>query len=271
MKLQHLLENAHLDALGMLDADEQSQFNKAFASAPPAVRAQIRGEQARVADMGDLLPDVTPSPQLRDRVLAAISAEMLAESAGSTQGSDLYDLRAPSRVSRKWRTAAVGLIGACGVLAVAFINVLAINTQIKKTMAVNDLPKEVTRGLGSEHTVDVLFSQASRRDFFEVVDDSSGAIAGVASVLHNPAWDHAVVAFKDLPQLAGKEYHLVTVDHDGQISEEIASIGSGNDKNIGTVNVGSRFVKNGARLAIVVADVGASASSGRIFMQTRLS
>jgi hypothetical protein len=60
MTIQQLLENAHLDALGMLDADEQTQFNKAFASAPPAIRAQIRGEQARVADMGDLLPDVTP-------------------------------------------------------------------------------------------------------------------------------------------------------------------------------------------------------------------
>jgi hypothetical protein len=271
MKLQQLLENAHLDALGMLDADEQSQFNKAFASAPPAVRAQIRGEQARVADLGDLLPDVTPSPELRDRVLAAISAEMLAQSAGTADASDVYDLRSPSRVSRRWRTAAVGLIGACGVLAVAFINVLAINTQIKRTMSVTDLPKEVTRGLGSEHTVDVLFSQSSRRDFFEVVGDDTGAVSGVASVLHNPSWDHAVVAFKDLPQLAGKEYRIVTVNHDGQIGEQVASIGSGSDKNIGTVNVGSRFIKAGASLAIVVADVGSGSASGRIFMHTRLS
>lgn len=271
MTLQQLLENAHLDALGMLDADEQTQFNKAFASAPAAVRAQIRSEQARVADISDLLPDVSPTPELRDRVLAAISAEMLAQAAGAADSSDVYDLRTPSRVSRRWRTAAVGLIGACGVLAIAFINVLAINTQIKKTMVVNDLSKEVTRGLGSEHTVDVLFNQASRRDYFEVVGDDSGAASGVASVLHNPSWDHAVVAFKDLPQLAGKEYRLVTVDHDGRIGEPVASIGRGSDKNIGTVNVDSRFMRAGAGLAIVIADIGSDASSGRIYMQTRLS
>jgi hypothetical protein len=76
---------------------------------------------------------------------------------------------------------------------------------------------------------------------------------GMASVLHNPSWDHAVVAFKDLPQLEGKEYHLVVVDHDGQLGERIASIGSGSDKNIGTVNVDTRFVKSGSSLAIVVA------------------
>jgi len=272
MKLQQLLENAHLDALGMLDAADQAEFQAAFASAPPAVRAQVRSEQARAADMGDLLPDVSPTDQLRDRVLAAISAQILAESAGSVD-SDVYEMRAATTVSRRWRTAAVGLIGACGVLAIAVVNVMVINSQIKRSMAVNDLPMEVTRGLGSEHTIDVLFSQSSRRDIFESVASNQGqpAGSGLASILHNPSWDNGVLAYKGLPQVAGKEYRLVVLTDDGQIGQDIATLQTDGDRNIGTVNVASRFLKSGTRLAIVAADIGAESTNGRLHLQTRLS
>ena len=278
MKLQQLLENAHLDALGMLDASEQAEFQSAFASAPPAVRAQVRSEQARAADMGDLLPDVSPTDQLRDRVLAAISAQILAESAGSlgSGDSDVYEMRSATSVSRRWRTAAVGLIGACGVLAIAVVNVMVINTQIKRSMAVNDLPMEVTRGLGSEHTIDVLFSQSSRRDIFESVGSVEGQAgvvggAGLASILHNASWDNGVLAYKGLPQVAGKEYRLVVLTDDGQIGQEIATLETDGDRNIGTMNVASRFLKSGTRLAIIAADIGAESTNGRLHMQTRLS
>lgn len=159
MNVQQLLEHAHLDALGMLEPQEQAEFRLALAESPIRVREMVRREQERACDIGAILPDVAVSPELRSRVLAAIAAEIAASAAslrdgpdvevgrGGTTGSDLYEFRPPSGVSRRWRTTAVALVGACGVLAVALANVVAINAQIKGSMVVTDLSKEVMLGL----------------------------------------------------------------------------------------------------------------------------
>ena len=270
MKIQQLLENAHLDALGMLDASEQAEFQHALASAPDAVRRHIREEQARVADISHLLPDVAPSPQLRERVLAAvaaqISAQLLAEAAAE-QKPDLYEMRRPERVSRRWRAATVAMIGACGVLTIAFVNVLTINSQIKQSMAVLDLPREVTIGLGSEHTVDVLFGDSTRRDRFRAVGDAGGAV----SLLHDSSWDSGLLSYKGLVDRAGSEYRLVVLDAQGRIIERVATLDSSDDKQIRTLRIEGRFLMEGTRLAVVSASVGGADAEGVIRFEARLS
>ena len=104
MNVQQLLEHAHLDALGMLEPQEQVEFQRALADAPPSVREMVRREQARACDINAILPDVTPSPELRARVLAAISAEIAlasssASNVASAPGADLYEFRSTSVVS----------------------------------------------------------------------------------------------------------------------------------------------------------------------------
>ncbi|MFZ4430492.1 MAG: hypothetical protein ACOYPS_09070 [Phycisphaerales bacterium] len=44
MNVQQLLEHAHLDALGMLEPQEQVEFQRALAEAPPPVREMVRRE-----------------------------------------------------------------------------------------------------------------------------------------------------------------------------------------------------------------------------------
>lgn len=270
MNMQQLLEHAHLDALGMLEPGEQAEFHHALASAPASVRTHIREEQARVADISHLLPDVEPSPDLRERVLAAvaaqISAQLLAEAAAEQQ-PDLYEMRRPERVSRRWRAAAIGLVGACGVLAIAFINVLAINGQIKKSMAVLDLPREVTIGLGSEHTSDVLFGDSTRRDRFVAVGDAAGEI----SVLHGASWDAGILSYRGIASEPGAELRLVALDAEGRIVERIATLESVDERQIRSLRVESRFLREGVRLAVVAAPIGAADAMGVIRFEARIS
>src|SRR4051812_3134371 len=114
MSLQELLEHAHLDALGQLDEREQAAFEAAFMVAPPSVKAQIRREQERWAPMEHLLPQVEPSPELRNRVLAAVTAAMVAQGAGE------LSIRPSARVASAWRTASLGLMTAVLVMGAAF-------------------------------------------------------------------------------------------------------------------------------------------------------
>jgi hypothetical protein len=72
MHPEKLLEAALLDAGGLLEAEESAEFELAFASAPAELRAQIRREQARFADLSDVLPDVMPRRELREQVIAAV-------------------------------------------------------------------------------------------------------------------------------------------------------------------------------------------------------
>jgi hypothetical protein len=272
MNVQQLLEHAHLDALGMLEPQEQVEFQRALAEAPPPVREMVRREQTRACDIGAILPDMTASPELRARVLAAISAEIAlaassASSAVSAPGSDLYEFRSTPVVSRRWRTAAVAMVGACGVLGVALANVVSINTQINRSMTVSDLPKEVMQGLGAERINDVLFGGATRRSYFAASD----GFTGVASVLHGPGWEEGVVSFKDLPQQDGSDYRLVTLDAAGAVAEELASLGPGGDKAIRTVKVAARHLDSGSRLAIVCAPRGRPASAGSVCLQAHVS
>ena len=72
MNAQQLLEMALLDSCGLLEDDELEQFETAFAEAPESIKAQIRREQSRFADQSELLPDVSPRPELRRLVVDAV-------------------------------------------------------------------------------------------------------------------------------------------------------------------------------------------------------
>lgn len=125
MKTQELLELAALDALGLLDEGEREAFDVAFRVAPPAVQAQIRREQTRIAGDDSLLPGVDAPIGLKARVLAAWQE---AVDAVSTRGKARRLVGAftllPSRgVSPLWRAGAIGCAAASIVLAVAMFTI----------------------------------------------------------------------------------------------------------------------------------------------------
>lgn len=204
MTLQQLLENAHLDALGQLDEREQAAFEAAFAVAPPAVQAQVRDEQARVAVMDQLLPQVEPPSYLRERVLHAVSTAILTESAGQSE----LGLRPSRRVHTAWRAASIGLLTACVVLSVAFVNVYTTNQAINTQVEGDAVSAAFLRTFERKHLQDVLYSPNAERVLFEAADTS---FTGRASVWVSPDWESARM-FAQLPALTGQSYEVVVLD-----------------------------------------------------------
>lgn len=72
MDRETLLELAGLDALGLLEPDEQREFNICLAKADATSLRLVREVQDSVADLGCLLPLETPDATLRDKVLDAV-------------------------------------------------------------------------------------------------------------------------------------------------------------------------------------------------------
>ncbi len=215
MTLQQLLENAHLDALGQLDDREQAAFEAAFAAAPPAVQAQIRQEQARVANMDQLLPQVEPPTYLRERVLNAVSAAMLTESAG--QGE--LAMGPSRRVHTAWRAASFGLLTACVVLTVAFVNVYTTNQAINTQVEGDAASAAFLRTFERVHMQDVLYSPNAERVLFEAADASFG---GRASLWVSPDWETARM-FTQLPAATGQVYEVVVLDQNDMPTRTLTS------------------------------------------------
>jgi len=127
MTREELLELAGLDALGLLDEYEAALFTRSFHHAPVAVQDEVKRLQAAFASDKNLLPEVEPSTELREKVLAAVSKAIESESielaplamigprarGGRESGSRL----ALSASTPLWRAAAFVLAGVGLVLA----------------------------------------------------------------------------------------------------------------------------------------------------------
>ena len=119
MRLQQLIELAILDAMGLLDEDEQRSFDSAYRTAAPAVQAQVRREQTRLSRIESLLPAVTPPAGLRAAVLEAVRREILAaEMADPAVVGTLPQIVKSRGVSAFWRAASVGMAAAAVVLGI---------------------------------------------------------------------------------------------------------------------------------------------------------
>lgn len=125
MKTQELLELAALDALGLLDEAERDQFDRAFRAAPPALQAQIRREQTRIAGDDSLLPRIEAPIGLKARVLAAWreAVEAVSNRSPARRLVGALTLLPARGVSPLWRAGAIGCAAASVVLAVAMVNI----------------------------------------------------------------------------------------------------------------------------------------------------
>ncbi len=214
MTLQELLELAHLGAQGHLDEREQAAFDAAFDMAPPQVRAQIRSEQARWASMDHLLPEVSPSPELRERVLNAVTAAMV------NQGAGELSLRQGRRVSSAWRTASMGLITAVIVLGTAFVYVYDTSRDSDVTAQIGLTTEGMLNGFKGDFLKAAVDPLTERR-FFELASTASSEKNDAGAVWTNPAWTKARV-FLVLPKnTAGKEYRLVVIGSGNKIGQEL--------------------------------------------------
>lgn len=72
LRREELIEQASLDALGLLDTFEAAHYAKSFHAAPASVQEEIRQLQAEIATDASLLSDEEPPAGLRGRVMGAV-------------------------------------------------------------------------------------------------------------------------------------------------------------------------------------------------------
>jgi len=223
------LELARLDALGMLDAEERAIFERAFQDASPALRDQIRREQNRLTDIGDLLPDVDPPQDLRGRVLVAVRDAMSAVTgrAGGDVLARIEPLAVNMRrnVSPLWRAACIGFATATIVLMGFAFNQQ--NTYDDALQAVRDgeLAEQIALQLGPQF-VDTFFSPtADRVRFMPVADAAAAASSSRAQVMIDHENQIAMLVCMNLPKVEGR-YALVVTDEQGEVVSTVAMFDS---------------------------------------------
>jgi hypothetical protein len=255
MTLQELLEQAHLEALGLLDEREQASFEAAFAVAPPAVKAHVKAEQARWAPMEELLPQVEPPVELRDRVLDAVTAAMVSQGAGE------LGLKPGKRVSWAWRATSMGLMTAVVVLGAS---IFYINSTIK------DSEQQIRDGGASQGAIqygysfmkDALYNPATTRVVM-TNSDTAAAFTGTASIFQCPDWDHARL-FCQLPKASDNcTYRVVVIDPKtnaiGKQLDEFSSSGPSQSRKLPKLAPGTT-------IALVEAVIDQGATSDRILL-----
>ncbi|CAG0965489.1 hypothetical protein PHYC_00960 [Phycisphaerales bacterium] len=256
MTIKELLENAHLDALGLLDPEEQAAFEKAFTAAPPRVQAHVRADQARWADASPLLPDVQPSPALREKVLGAVSAAILVEEGAQADAS--LELRPSRRVAPWWRTVSFGMLTAAVILGATSLYVFEQNRGLQKQISSSAITDGfMGQRMGAKVVSDTLLDPTTRTDYFARSDAADAAgFDGSAALRRNTAWEQPIFFCKVNRVEGVRGYRLVVLDANNRVAgEPLADLAPGNDvKNVAvpaTLAVGTRLA------VIAIASTGA--------------
>lgn len=219
MSTRDLIELAALDALGMLEPEDQAEFERAFREAPASIRAQVRAEQARIADLVQV--DAQPSPDLRDRVIAAVAAAMEAEVVGGARAVVHHPGRVVPKVSRTrrvsplWRAAAIGLSVAVVVLGVVASQLEQKNQQLGDQVIVSDYFNVV----GTRYLADTLFNESTQRTIFQPAVTRAGAgFIAQAVLLSDPDWKKSRFICQGLT-VGGRpgNFQLCEVDENNQL------------------------------------------------------
>jgi len=270
MSTQELIENAVLDAHGLLEEAEHADFERSLAAAPPQVQATVRREQTRLADLEDLLPKVEPPIDLRRAVIERVREEMarsLVEADGSAPRSgSLSGLEfIPSKkVSPVWRMVAVTALAAAVALAFGFILLQDEVATLEQTNEHNAMLDEIAQSLGSRYVNDMLFDPHTERVIFTPTarTDGTPATRAEASLFFNPDWTQARLFCMNLDADDARTYRLAIVDETGRVVEELHAFQPASGLNAREVAVDIRRIRR-ARATLALIPAGA-AGSGEI-------
>jgi hypothetical protein len=160
LRREELIEQASLDALGLLDEFEAAHYARSFHAAPASVQEEIRRLQAAVATDAALLADEEPPADLRAKVMGSVREAMDEEArelkpiatigAKSQRGSAAVTVglverervslavRRAERLVSIWRAASVGLAASL-VAAVVWAMTLDSNVQMVERLLQNEL------------------------------------------------------------------------------------------------------------------------------------
>lgn len=240
MNTHELIESTMLHALGLLDDIEREAYEAAYSAAPAPVRLRVREEARRMADLGDLIPDMAPTPELRSVVLAAVRAAMredeneariAAQAAQAAQPQASMPpviaridhttpppmrataqprLSTSPRVHRAWRVATIGFAAACITMGVVMVNINQTVTQAQNRALVDNLYDQI----GAKYLESTIFDANTQRVALTSTNTQSKAVAAVWS---NPDWNTARLFVKNLASEANKPLRLVVLDDNDEI------------------------------------------------------
>ncbi len=235
MSPQKLLELALLDASGVLDAEETAEFERCFADADPDLKAQVRREQARFADVSEILPNVAPRPELRALVLRSVR-----EASGRQRdavGNVILSHAAAERVTqtRRQHGGVIGWRVSTFAFATAFAAVGVVAFQLNQQFS------EVSSSIERNARIDTLLDLGQQPDFLAALLDESfertpllmGDSAGQASVFVSADDGTGYLALRGLRASSpGSRYVLVALgDSDAELTR-LASFSTGGETSI---------------------------------------
>lgn len=265
MTTQELIESGMLAGLGLLDDDEQTAYEHAMADAPLAVREYVQAEQRRMADLGELAPDVEPRDELRELVLAAVRAAMATEQPrrhadARRNPPAMPRLSRRTRVNSLWRAGAIGLAAATVTLAIVNLQTNTIYKNAGQDVLLTDLYDRI----GADLFNDVIFEEQTARVALTPVAGQSRARA---AVFHNPDWSSARLFVNNLRSAGGEQFRLVVLDTDGNVVREVAAFESRGDLDNIEVSV---EIRDDTQFAVYRSNVGADIDAAELVLKGQL-
>ncbi len=211
-----LFEMASLDVLGLLDEDERRDFEQALRAASPAIQAQIRREQLRIASSDAHLPAIDAPPGFKLRVMDAVREAIVAVRAG--EGGEHvrrkigpFAIKLQRNVSPLWRAASIGFAVATVILAYSTLRVKQNYDDISNGLTTGQSMTELTNAYGAR-VVDLLTSeQAALRPFAQGPGVKDGTDP-TAALLVDETGGKSYLLYTNLPIVEGG-YRLVAVQN----------------------------------------------------------
>ena len=276
LRREELIEQASLDALGLLDEFEAAHYARSFHAAPASVQEEVRRIQAAVATDGALLADEQPAPDLRDRVLGAVQAAVDEEARQlkpiATIGSramrrDAVDAATAEAIERErmnlrlqmtqrtvslWRAASVGLAASL-VAALVWVNAFRSGMdRIEQLVQNNATAQQVEEALGVGFRA--LLNDPNRVVFSMAASDP----AAFGAVFHITEDDTVFIVTLGL--VANESYTVRAVTGSGNLDLGTFMVGPG----VSGCRLASADLRDPGLLGIEVRD-----RSGKVVMKHR--
>jgi len=257
MTFQELIENAVLDAHGLLDEPERVEFERRLTASSPQIQAMVRRAQTRLTDLTDLLPEVEPPVSLRqaviERVREAMAAELLTPGAASDHRSGL-ELIPSRRVSPMWRAGAMASMAAVVAMAFALVQLYQEFNAYEDTIQHNAMLDEIKHAFGSRYVNDVLFDAQTQQVIFTPATRADGSLAtnAEAAIFINPDWGIVRLFCRNLDVDRGQSYRLALIDDQGRIVESLYTFEPTGGLNAREIPLDvQRIRRNDATLALI--------------------
>lgn len=228
MTTYELIEQSVLDAMGILEPEEQVAFEAALANAGPEVRAMVRHEQERLLDLHDLLPPDAPRPELRDMVISAVRAAMRASDAPAVgrvlPGASHRRAAAPTfrparRVSPMWRASAIAL----GAVVVGLTAVTLDIHRVYQVAGSRGVVDRLYDGMGAEVLQAFVYDPENTQLVSRMTPVSQQGSRAEAALWHHPDWSSAKLFVRQLKTAPNERLRLVVLDDNDRIVSEVAA------------------------------------------------